>query len=48
MLALANMVHFVADELPCLCARRLAFAGVFSGSFKGFFLRHMRNPPYLS
>jgi hypothetical protein len=48
MLAFANMVYFFTDELPRLGARRLAFAGVFSGSFNGFSFRHMQNPPFLA
>ena len=43
MLALANMVHFVADELPCLCAGRFSFSFVFLSAFQGLFVWHQNS-----
>jgi len=40
MLAFANMMKFLTDELTGLGGRRFAFLLVFSSSFDGFFFRH--------
>src|SRR5205085_4564078 len=40
VLALADVVHLLANEFPRLRRRRLAFALVPFGTFERFFLRH--------
>ena len=40
MLAFSNMVHFFADELARLRARRLPFASIFLSALQSFLLRH--------
>ena len=40
MLTLSNVVYLFANEFSRLSGRRLALAGIFSGSFNCFALRH--------
>ena len=42
MLAFSHVMYLFPHKLPCLRARRLSLAGIFTGALNCFFFRHIR------